>query len=386
MDIELLGRFRGYSPIWLPLTARDAACAAGADWQVNLRAPFDQVVDQAAPVSFMDQGPAVAAGIPAIGLCGHKPADYLALHQQLYHSTGDTLEHQSATALGQSGLIAEALIRQVFALQSFPRATGPYLYFDDTGQVLQGAPLYAIFILFVALFFLASFLALRNQGATWAQKLSAWGAGLPHFLGLWLPFVASLLLLYALVAVGLMGRYERYPATTKYPDMLSPRWTAVIIFLLGLALFLYLGRFLVRRFASTGSQPAPVQVRSLALLVIGIGTLYILLINPFSLLFAVPVLFWLLIRGRHGLGRLLDLLLFLLGGLVVYGLIYIFGFQILRYNFAFLWYMLNMFSSRMLSFPTASVIFAILAAGLSMVVTPPGLALAREKLVRPQPA
>ena len=34
----------------------------------------------------------------------------------------------------------------------------------------------------------------------------------------------------------------------------------------------------------------------------------------------------------------------------------------------------------------AMVIFAILAAGLSMVVTSPGMALAREKLARPQPA
>jgi hypothetical protein len=48
-----------------------------------------------------------------------------------------------------------------------------------------------------------------------------------------------------------------------------------------------------------------------------------------------------------------------------------FGFQTLRYNFAFLWYMLNMFSIRMLSFLSAAMITAILAAGLSMVVNPP---------------
>ena len=53
---------------------------------------------------------------------------------------------------------------------------------------------------------------------------------------------------------------------------------------------------------------------------------------------------------------------FLLGGLVVYGLIYVFG---------FLWYLLNMFSVRMLSFASAGVITAILAAGLSLVVKPP---------------
>jgi hypothetical protein len=40
-------------------------------------------------------------------------------------------------------------------------------------------------------------------------------------------------------------------------------------------------------------------------------------------------------------------------------------------NFAFLWYLLNMFSIQMLSFVSAALITAIIAAGLAMVVKPP---------------
>lgn len=368
MNMELIGQYRGYGPIWLALTARESARAADITWDVYLRPLIDQVTDQAAPVSFMDQGPIVAAGIPALGFSGRAPAELSDLHYHLWHDPDDTLEHQSAESLGQSGLIAEALIRQLLSMKSFPRESGPYLYFDDTQQVLRGAPLWAIFIGFVGLFLLGSIWVDRIP---LQEKFRGWQNVLPHFLGLWLPLLASVVLLYGFVAVGLMNAYHAYPATTKDPDLLHPRWTAVILFIIGLSLFLFLGRYLVRGYASHKVQPSHEQIKSFALFVIALGGIYILLINPFSLLFFVPLLFWLLIRGRAGAGRILDIVFFLLGGLVVYALIYMFGFLTLRYDWAFLWYMLNMFSIRMIGFPTAAMITAVIAAGLAMIVNPP---------------
>jgi hypothetical protein len=141
--------------------------------------------------------------------------------------------------------------------------------------------------------------------------------------------------------------------------------------MIGLGFFLFLGRYLVRRYASHWAQPQREKIKSFALFVIALGGLYVVAINPFSLLFFVPLLFWFLIRGRQGMGRGLDILFFLLGGLVVYALIYIFGFLTLRYNLAFLWYMMNMFSIQMIGFPTATMITAVIAAGLVMIVNPP---------------
>ena len=118
-----------------------------------------------------------------------------------------------------------------------------------------------------------------------------------------------------------------------------------------------------------------------------------LAISPFSLLFFVPLLFWLLISPlreatakRQSLSRasrsaatrernpqtrtFLNIVLFLLGGLVFYGLFYFFGFVIYDYKFAFGWFMLMMLSIQMTSFWTAAVITAVVGTGLSLVVEP----------------
>lgn len=106
------------------------------------------------------------------------------------------------------------------------------------------------------------------------------------------------------------------------------------------------------------------------MLVISLVGIYLLIANPFSLLFLLPLYFWLGIAGRTGSRRWLDVVFFLLGGLLVYALIYFFGFVILRNGLAVLWYLLMMFSIRMISVPAAIAITAALAAGLSMLTEP----------------
>ena len=86
---------------------------------------------------------------------------------------------QSAESLGQSGIIAEALIRQLLAMDTFPEGSGPYLYLDGSGQIFSGLPLYLIFIGFVSLFFVGSYFIQRDS---LAEKAKQWLRGLPHFL------------------------------------------------------------------------------------------------------------------------------------------------------------------------------------------------------------
>jgi hypothetical protein len=376
MEMSPIGQFRNYGPIWLLLSAREAARASGDLWVPRIRSPLDQVLNQAVPVSFMDQGPMVAAGIPALGFAGLYDSQFSDLHWETYHSPEDTLAYQSADTLYQSGRIAEALVRELLAMEKIPRESGPYLYFDGNRQVLRGAPLWAIFVGFVGLFFVGSCF---KGGRLSTDKLAAWRAGLPHYLGLWLPLVAAIVLLYVFVAVGLMDKYHLYPATSKDEPLFEPRWLAVILFVVGLAVFLGLGRRLAARYGAQRcpepveglAELSPGQINSFGLFVTGLAGLYILAINPFSLLFLVPTLFWFLSGGRRGLGKAFDMVLFALGGLIVYALFYFFGFVILRNNLAVLWYLMMMFSIGTISFPTAVAIMAIVAAGLSMVVNPP---------------
>lgn len=382
MDMEAVGQFRKVSPLWLQLLAGESARAAGDLWVPKVRSVMDQVTGQAVPLSFMDQGPFVAAGVPAVGFAGATPAESRALHWQTYHSPEDLMQYQSADVLYQTGRIPETLIRQLLSMQSFPSETGPYLYFEGSRQVLRGAPLWVLLISFVALFFLGSYLI---GGTHHKEKLRGWRDVLPHFLGLWLPLVASVMLLYLFVAVGLMDKYELYPATTKDPETLNPHWPAVILFLLGLGVFLFLGHWLVRRTAAYPPTPARGLIKSFGLFVVGLVGVYVLALNPFSLLFFIPLLFWFLIGVRKGAGRILDILFFLLGGLVVYFLFYFFGFIIQRMGFAVLWYMMMMFSIQEVSFLTALAITAIIAAGLAMIVNPP-LKAAERKVTAVSPA
>ena len=367
VKIEQIGQYRGFGALWLALAAKEAARHAGA-WEVYTPSLVDQITGQMAPISMMDQGPLVAAGIPALGMAGREPPETAAEHFRLWHSPDDTLAVQSAAVVGEIGRVAEALLRQLLSMKGFPQEKGPYLYLPASRQVLRGWPLSLIFAAFVALFFAGSLLTARRP---LAEKPGQWRTALPHFLGLWLPLIAYLLLLYLFVEAGWLLKFDQYPATSKDPYLTHPNWLIFGLSLAGLAVLLYLGRLAVRRLAGSMPQPQPGAIKSLALLVIGLAATYILVFNPFSLLFIVPLLFWFLITGRKGAGRLLDILFFLLGGLMLYALIYMFGFQVLHYNLGFLWMLLNMIATGTFSFLTMAVIAAMLASGLAMIVAPP---------------
>ena len=368
MVTELIGQFEGYSPVWIAIAAREAAQAAGAEWEVLLKGPIDQVLNQAVTISFTDQGPIIAAGVPAVGFSAGYPPEFADIHYECWHAPCDEMLSQSAESLEQSGIITEALIRQLLAMDTFPEGSGPYLYLDGSGQVFSGLPLYLIFIGFVSLFFVGSYFSSRDS---LAEKGRQWLSGLPHFLGLWLPLVASILLLYLFVEIGLMDEYFSYPGTTKDVSQLNPRWPAVILFLIGTGVFFVIGRWVVRRLAGDSADPEFGFIKSLAFLIIGLISVLILIIDPFALIFFVPVLFWFLIGGRKRFGRILDIIFFLLGGLMIYALIYFFGFLILRYGFVFLWYFISAISTGMFSFLDVAAGAAVMAAGLSMIVNPP---------------
>ncbi|MCA9660927.1 MAG: M28 family peptidase, partial [Myxococcales bacterium] len=308
--VEPTGQFRGYAPTWLVATA-EAATAAGAAagaWAIDPRPPLQQVLDQAVPISFMDQGPFVGAGVPAIGLAGRVPGEHMEIHWQTYHSPGDTMEQQSAASLGRAGRGAEAIVRQLEGMGEAgvdaaraAAGAGPYLRDAATGEVLRGAGLWAIFAAIVGLFAVGS---ARAAGGL-SRVGVAWRSALPHALGLGLPLLLSVGLLYALVAAGLMLDFHLYPATNKDPELFHPRWPAVFAYVGGLALMLFGGRRLAARLQARGGGPPSFAARkSVALGLVAAAALYVAAINPFSLLFLVPALAWLGVRGRAGaLGR-----------------------------------------------------------------------------------
>lgn len=369
LDMDPRGTFRGYGPIWLQRAAQEAARATPGQWVPAIRPAAFQALEQGVPIAFMDEGPFVAAGIASFGFAGICAPEFSEDCYRTYHTPDDTLDTQSAESLLQSGRATEALVRTLSSMDSFPRESGPYLFFESTNSVLRGLPLSLIFALPVIAFLFA---AVRIDRRPPAEKLRAWQAALPHYLSLFVPILLSVALLYGLVAVGLLQKFDAYFATSKDPAWTSPRWPAIAVFVVGLAAMLAVARRIAGRRASP--PPAHPATRSLAFLAIGLAALFIAATNPFSLLFALPCFFWSLIAGRRGAGFAIDLVFFFLGGLLVYVLIYFFGFVILRIGLSVLWYLLMMFAIPMISPAGAAAIAAILAAGLSLVVRPPAAA------------
>jgi hypothetical protein len=363
------GRFRGYGALWLQRLAQEAVRAAGGLRVPTIYPAVFQALGQAVPVAFMDEGTFVAEGVPSFGLTATYPPEFAQLHQDTYHNPQDTLEFQSAESLGQAGGVAEAVLRQLLATREFPRAHAPYLYFEASASVLQGLPLHAMLFLAVALFAASALLIDRRP---LRDKAKGWAAALPHYLGLWLPLVVAVGLLYVFVEVGLLERYAYYFATSKHPAWMHPRWLAIGVWLVALGGLFAVGRRLAARFTPAVGTPPHRTIRSLAFLAIGIAALFVFLTNPFSLIFMLPLFLWLPIRGRRGAGLVVDVLLFLLGGLLIYVLVYFFGFAILRIGLYVLWYLLMMFAIPMIHPAAALAITAILAAGLSLLVRPPG--------------
>jgi hypothetical protein len=255
----------------------------------------------------MDEGTFVAAGVPSFGFTGTCGSEFLDECYTTWHDPSDTTEAQSAVSLGQAGRATEALIRQLLLTDDFPRQSGPYLYFEGSAASLRGLPLTLIFLLPVALFLASAFLIDRRS---LGEKAQAWRSALPHYLSLWLPLTISVALLYGMVEVGLLERFAYYFATTKDPAWTQPRWPAIGTWFLALVAMIALGRRLAARAggAMTPSHPA---IHSLAFLAIGLAAVFVVLTNPFSLIFMLPLFFWLLIRGRRWPAFLLDLAFFL---------------------------------------------------------------------------
>lgn len=368
------GQLRDVGPLWLQRTAQEAARAAGDIWVPAMKPTYEQMLTQAVPISFWDQGPIVAAGVPAIGFGENCPAEFAQECWDTYHTELDTLEHQSANTLHQSGRIAEAAVRQLLVMETFPQESGPYLYFPESNSVLRGPALWLIMIGFVVIFLFGSLWVARRPLPVTAR---GWLTAFPHLIGLWLPWVASVILLYIMVEVGLMEMFAVYPAVAKDPILFKPHWPAVIIYLVGLVLFFWLGRKLAARLQRT--MPAFWERKSLTLLFVGLGGVYLLYRNPFSLLFLLPMLFWFLVKGRQTVpGRILDWVLVLGGGLIVYALLFFFGFLILRNDLAIFWYILMMFSIREVGFRSMAMTTAMIAAGIALVVNPPKTAAVME--------
>jgi hypothetical protein len=234
-----------------------------------------QLVDLAFPYTLYEQGPFVAAGIPAIAITtgGDRPPP----------AFGDGGAALDSTRLGQLGAAAQQLVGSLDQSLSLAPSTGSFVWVG--GRVVRG---WAIELVLVALLvpFAAAIVDLyalcRRQDVALRPALQS----LRTRLLFWL-FVGLVFTCFRLLGAWPSGvPRPPNPATATAGDW--PAWALVgLLVVAGIGWALSRPRLTVRRPVTPEEEIAGYTVALVALLVVALG---ITATNAFALLFALPAL------------------------------------------------------------------------------------------------
>ncbi|MGD0484808.1 MAG: hypothetical protein ABSB58_09195, partial [Gemmatimonadales bacterium] len=279
------GQGDGYAPLWLRVAAADALGYHATP--VRDVGFFQEWYLRTIRLSTEDQGPLVGRGIPAVNL-GTLPSKR-AYADFLYHTPGDRVETLDAKAFRYLGAGVERL---VLSLDRNPRMSGASTYLRVAGdRMVRGvAILLATILLFVPLLFTtweavasarvepAARAALRSEVATAA--------------GWWLIALAGWLALQGLVAVGILPRYQLYPATERDPFLYDVDWLAIVAYIAVMLLAAWGLARLRRRLHLLAGHPFAGRAVALATLLL-LSTIAVVE-NPFAAvwLLALPAWLW----------------------------------------------------------------------------------------------
>jgi hypothetical protein len=265
--LEETGQLKGFTPPWLRSLARHAAEAQGLPAIGS--PPLQEYVERAMLISWADQGPFLAAGIPAINL-GSSSTDRVR-EKAIYHSAQDTIENIKEISVGQFGLAAERLIRTLDALPSIPRESSSSFRLWGDRYTLPGVIplLHIIVFLPLPVIFYFHFKNQSKQGLATriGRELLAYGGAL-------IPLLALYFGICLVRAMRLFPFYSLYPATSKDPVLANPPW-GLVGGIFGAALFVAFVCFVVIKYILLG-WPKP-DFHSSKLTLLGLMTFTIAL-------------------------------------------------------------------------------------------------------------
>jgi Peptidase family M28 len=303
----------------------DDAIRREAGLEPTRPSPVAQLVDLAFPFSFYDQAPFVSRGVPAVtittGSSRPRPPE------------GDSLAALNNERLGGLGLASQALLGSLDEAAEVTSGTQSYIYFGT--RILFGWTLQ--FVLLTALLpFLAATVDLfarcrRRRIPLWPalrsylSRLAVW---------LWLGVAFAVF-----VAAGLLPSGEDRPLG-PYTDAAGDWPVAALAALAAVSAVAWL---IVRpRLAPARSIGRPEELGGhlAAMLVLGVVSLVVAAINPYSLIFLLPSLHaWLWLPQISDRGRIAQLGVYALGFLGPAVLLASFAF---RFDMGFdaIWYVI----------------------------------------------
>jgi len=361
LGIDGTGQSRGFAPYWLRGFAADAARREGV--RTDEVSPLSEWLLRSLLVSQTDQGPFLAAGVPAIDLAGR--SDDLALKRAVYHLPGDTIEKMRPESVVAYGRVQERILRGLDALPAVPRGSSYYLRIAPDRIVPAPALAVRQGLVFLPLA-VAVLLRRRRLGPLRAPFASESMRGGVVFAAL-LIWVASIKLLPFL---GLLPRYAVYPPPPRHPLLTTPLWLPIIISAVILVAAIVAAEALLRRREERRAMDAAeaggrIATMLIWLLVVALVALYD---NPFGAVtfLLCPAALWLWITpGPSPVRRAVNGVLVLLGFAVVVLLLAQYGAD-LRIGGYILWYVFLALAYAQFTPLQIALTFATLAVGVRL--------------------
>jgi hypothetical protein len=340
LQMNCMGQFAGYTPLWLRQSLVAFGRAQGAS--VEQATGREEWIERALEVSEQDQGPLLRAGIPAVNV-GTLSAEIEASRRR-HHTSEDVFQGFDPAAFQMVGATVEQAVRNLDTLPLLapgttgfiPSASGPasgvksLVHGGDAddfqvspSNYLPGRLTYGIQLLLLLPILVAAFFAAHNFAAD-DFDLRGWRFFEPVS---WIiPAGLATLLLYGLTGVNLLPRYELYPATPKDPFLYHLPFTV----LAALVLVIVAGSVELQRLhAHVDAPPVPFAVKKRILFLwVAIMALVGFFNNPYAMwLFLGSFVYaaGLLLPPKSATRRIVNAALLIAGAAPFAALLYSFG-------------------------------------------------------------
>jgi len=331
--LEETGQLAGFTPPWLRRLAQETIEVQ--DLPVRAPSGFKEHLERALSISWADQGPFLAAGIPAINL-GSTSTNRLR-ERAVYHSPQDTVENLDVTSIEKYGVTAERIVRVLDKLPSIPKESQES--FNPWGTLFLGQnvirPLHALAFTPLAVIF---FFHLKN----FKSRLTGIRVGreLLAFFATSLPFWALYISIGLFRGLRILPAYTLYPPMPKDPALVNPPWgllgTIFGAVLVVAAVSCAIGILAFRDFPKPDYYASKLGLLGLMLILVSAALLH----NSYwaTIFLLLPAWTWGWIQGRQRFGkRFKNGMLILAAGIPYFAALCMYASRLhMSWNFA--WY------------------------------------------------
>jgi hypothetical protein len=358
--LEETGQLKGFSPPWLRSLARNAAEAQVLP--VRALSPLQEHFERTWLISWADQGPFLAAGIPAINLSSESTDRDL--EKAIYHSAQDSISNIKKSSVEKFGLAAERILRTLDALPSIPRESSGFFRLWDERYAQPEVISLIHFIVFLPLPVIFYF-HLKNQNK---QGLSTRiGRELLAYSGTLMPFLALYFGICLVRAMRLFPFYSLYPATPKDPVLENPLWGGLPGGIIGAPLFVAIVFFVVVKYALL-SWPKP-EFHSSKLTLLGLMIITVALALCYNSYWAtayliLPTWIWALVGHQQTWKkRIRNGIWILAAGIPYYASLWMYASKLqMRWNF--IWYQILALNTGLFSAQGYFLSIAVISIGI----------------------